>query len=106
MVPVTYATQFQSRSRRSSGLVRIGFLSARMIGMLLLALFALLYIAQSSQGATKRIAVQQYRSQADELNYEEDQLRIEANRLQSLDTITQAAPTLGLEPVTDVEHIK
>ncbi|HEY1074504.1 MAG TPA: hypothetical protein VGE59_02275 [Patescibacteria group bacterium] len=107
MIPVTYgATTVNSRiNRPGRAAARIGFFSVRMIGFLMLAILALLYIAQSSQATTKRLDVQSTRQQADLLTTEEDQLRLEAKRLQSLDTISQSATTLQLEPVQSVEFL-
>lgn len=106
MVPVAYHQSLSSRGQHSSrSLVTLGFFSIRMIGFLVLAILALMYVAQSSQGATKRIQVQSLRAQADTLVTEEDQLRLEAKRLQSLDTISQSVDQMQLEPVQSVEFL-
>lgn len=105
MVPLTYAGSFQSPSKRTKPFVRFGLASTRMVGFIILAILALLYIAQSSQGATKRIEVQSLRANAEELSVENEQLRLEALRLQSLDTISQSSDALQLEPVRDVEQL-
>lgn len=107
MIPVTYGSRsVNSRiNRPGRAVATVGFFSVRMIGFLMLAILALLYIAQSSQATTKRLEVQSTRQQADLFATEEDQLRLEAKRLQSLDTISQAASGLGLEPVLSTEFI-
>ena len=107
MIPVTYRHNVNLRPSRStaSGLKLGASLSFRFIGFVLLALLALLYIAQSSQGATKRVELQSLHTQTDELVNQQDQLRLEALRLQSLDAISQSASTLGLESVSGVEHL-
>ncbi len=108
MFPVTYSSStFSSRTSRTSGkFAKAGFVSARFVGLLILAVLALLYIAQSSQGATKRIEVQSLRTKADELVTDEGQLKLEVQRLQSLDSVSQAAGQLNLEPVNEVEYLK
>jgi hypothetical protein len=105
MIPVTYATHISTRSKKPNRGSRFGVASIRFIGFMILAIFGLLYIAQTSQGATKRVEVHQLRNQADVLSQEQEQLQLEALRLQSLDTIDQAAASLGLENVTSVEEL-
>lgn len=106
MVPVSYATSsLHTRRSASHRVARLGFLSARMIGFILLALLALLYIAQTSRGASTRITEQSLKAQADQLTYEQKQLLLDANRLRSLDTLRQSAPATELEPVTTIEYL-
>ncbi len=66
----------------------------------------MLYIAQSSQGATKRIEVQSLKATADEMLIQQDQLELEAKRLQSVDTLSQSVEQLQLEPATGAEYLK
>jgi cell division protein FtsL len=83
--------------------MKMGSVSGRFIAIVVLALLALLYIAQASQGATKRVTAQDLSAKVDDLTQEQNQLQFEALRLQSFDTIAKDAPTLGLQPVTSVE---
>lgn len=103
MVPVSYTSHIPTRSRRSTAL-KMGAFSGRFIALVALALLAMLYIAQASQGATKRVTAQELSTKVEDLTQEQNQLEFEALRLQSFDTIAKDAPTLGLEPVTNVEH--
>jgi hypothetical protein len=106
MIPVNYAHAGNRQKQKSSrSMFRLGVASLRLVGFAILAVLALLYIAQSSQGATKRIEVQSLRSTADELVHEQDQLQLEALRLQSLDTISQSVTDLQLEPATNSEFL-
>jgi hypothetical protein len=76
-----------------------------MIGFLFLAIMALIYIAQSTEGATKQVESQSLRTRTEELKREEEQLKLEADRLRaSAEIITKSAQDLGLEPTTSVEH--
>ena len=104
MIPVTYATHIPSRSRKSGRSSRVGTASVRFVGFMLLAILGLLYIAQTSQGATKRVEVNELRNQSDALVQEQKYFELEATRLQSLDTIDQAVGALQLEPVQSVEQ--
>lgn len=106
MVPAAYSTTIGPRSiRKGGGIVRDGFLSSRMIGFILLALLALLYIAQSSQGATKEIKVQSLRSQIETIEQDNKQLELEAARAQALSTVEKSVPDAGLESVQSVEYL-
>lgn len=100
MIPATYPNHFQSRTRSGNRLFRAGMFSSRMISIVLLALLALLYIAQSTQGATNEVKYQRLRSQADATAQQNDQLELDAERLQSLSNLDKSAPALGLEPAT------
>lgn len=107
MVPVSYATHFQAKPRSTSRkIVRLGGLSLRVVGFIILALLALLYIAQSSRATTARVENQSQATEIDQLRYEQQQLQLDAERIKSLDTMNQFAPQSGLEPVTEVEHLK
>jgi cell division protein FtsL len=103
MVPVSYTSHIPTRNRKSSA-VKLGAFSGRFIAIFVLAVLALLYIAQASQGATKRVTAQELNTKVDDLTQEQNQLQFEALRLQSFDTIAKDAPTLGLTPVTTVEN--
>ncbi len=106
MIPVTYGSALTAKQKRSPRLLqRAGFLSARFIGIILLALLALLYIAQESQGASSNIGLQASNSEAAVLVEKQQQLELEALRLKSLDSISQSAPQLGLEPTESIEHL-
>ncbi len=98
MIPATYPNHFQSRSRSTNRLVGAGIFSSRMISIILLALLALLYIAQSTQGATNEVKYQRLRSQAETTAQENEQLQLDAERLQALSNLDKSVPSLGLEP--------
>jgi cell division protein FtsL len=106
MIPVSYVNHMSTQSQRPSRkLVRLSLVSSRLIGFLILAILALFYIAQSTGATTKRVEVQSLRSQADTMETEQADLELNITRMKALDTITQSAGQLGLEPVTSVEHL-
>ncbi len=106
MIPATYSPSLVAHQPRSKRvLARAGFLSARFVGILLLAVFALLYVAQESQGATRNVEAQSYKSEVNTLIEKQQQLEIDALRLKSIDGLSQSAPQLGLEPVESVEYL-
>lgn len=87
-------------------LTKAGAGSSRYVGFIILALLALLYIAQASQAATKKVEVQNLRQKADSLANDVDQLKLESDRAQTLDMISTQASSLGLVPVDSVEYLK
>ncbi len=109
MIPVTSATHFPSRSRQSNKIARFGFLTSRFMGIILLAILALLYIAQSSQGATKSIQYHELTDQEKQLqnNIQDlDLLRKRDMTLQSLqDQVGKLPADQQLEAVKDIEFL-
>ncbi len=106
MIPVNYSTQLNPTSRnRGSRLIKAGFWSSRLIGITLLALLALLYIAQNSQGATKQINYEQSKTDAESLQQDNKDLMININRLKALATIDQSTQDLKLQPVQSIEFL-
>lgn len=106
MIPVSYSHRTYANTPQPSVFWRLGAFSTRFLGLLILAFVALLYIAQSSQGATKRIEQQTLRSKVDTLVQEQDQLRLDLVRQQAtLDSISQSTTDMELEPVNSVEFL-
>lgn len=85
------------RKRTVNRVVRIGPLSLRFITLIMFAALALLYLAQSTQSATKTYTTQELKIQKDELFKEKERLDIEATRLKSLQQIQNDVSRLGLE---------
>lgn len=106
MTTVTYGNGLAASrhyGRRDSW--RLSRPSGRLLSIVFLALVALLYIAQSTQGSTKQLDVQQFQSQADQLASQQGQLQLEATRLQSLKVVGADTASMNLEPVTNVEYL-
>lgn len=78
---------------------------SRFIGMIVLAVLALLYVAQASQVSTKSVEIQNLRQKAVALSNDVDQLQLESARAQTLDMISTQASPLGLVPVDSVEYL-
>lgn len=105
MVPVSFPSSYQVRSQ-SPKIGLIGKTSVRFLGFITLAILGLLYIAQTSQGATKQSTYQTSRSAAQELELQRQQLMLETVRLQSAQELSQDIGSLGLEPVDSAEYLK
>ncbi len=78
---------------------------SRFVGLIVLAVLALLYIAQASQVSTKSVEVQNLRQKTASLTTDVDQLQLESARAQTLDMISTQASPLGLQPVDSVEYL-
>lgn len=71
----------------------MGQVSVRFVMIGLLAAVALLYLAQSTQGAARSYQIRALEEQRKDLDYERERLEIEAVRLESLPEIEKAFPT-------------
>ncbi len=78
---------------------------SRYVGIIVLAVLALLYIAQASQVSTKSVDVQNLRQKTATLTNDVDQLQLESARAQTLDMISTEASPLGLQAVDSVEYL-
>lgn len=75
--------------------------SVRIIAFLLLAVFSLFYLSQSSQSATKTIRVSDLEQQEKSIMAEKERLEVEANRLKALSIIQEKASGQGMEQISN-----
>ena len=78
--------------------VSVGPISARVLGLVLVALLALFYLAQSTQSATRNYTIQDLESKKENIESAKEDLSVEATRLKSLQEVQKKAQELGLEP--------
>jgi cell division protein FtsL len=96
---ITENTMGLGTRRHSIGRVMsLGPSTAKIIGVVLLAMVALFYLAQTTQGATRSYTVQDLETKKQEIQAAKDDLQLEAVRLNSLQTIKTKAEEMGLEP--------
>ncbi len=86
------------RKRSLSRFFTLGPMSSKIIGIVLLALLGLFYLAQSTQSATRNYTIQNLEDKKKELETAKDEMTIEAMRLKSLNSIQDKAKELNLEP--------
>ena len=86
--------------RRMSGgrTIRVGPITMRFMTVVLLALAALFYLAQSSESATKRYKVFELEQTQSKLNEENEWLKTESLRLKSLQELKTTSESLDLQP--------
>lgn len=95
------------RKRTIDREVKIGPVTMRALTIASLAALLLLYLAQTTQSATKQYEIEELHRQKQELVDEVDRLELEALRLQSLRTIEDSIKKDQLlEPVNEVKAIE
>lgn len=75
------------RSRTINSSVSIGPLTLRFITVIVIAALCILYLAQSTQGATQNYKVREMEQKQNELEKENERLDVEAVRLQALKNV-------------------
>ncbi len=84
------------RKRTIGQELKIGPLSIQFIVIIILAAMALLYLAQSTQGATKNYKLQELKDQKEKLEADTARMEVEAARLKSLNEVQKNSESLGL----------
>ena len=98
LIPQNKYLQPGRRKRTIAQVLSLGPVSTKVIGVVLLALLALFYLAQSTQSATNNYAIQNLQDRRTNLEASKDELAAEAMRLKSLESISAKAQELKLEP--------
>ena len=98
LIPNGNKWQEGERKRTLSRSLSLGPVSTKVIGVVLVALLALFYLAQSTQSATRNYAIQDLDDRKTTLESNKEELTVEATRLKSLQTIQDKAEELNLEP--------
>lgn len=75
----------------------VGPVSIKIITILLVAAFALFYLAQSTQSAARNYNIYELQNQKEKLDREKNELELEAIRLKSLSKIQATAEELQLQ---------
>lgn len=88
------------KKRSLSKRVLLGPNSIKVIGLIVLAAFALFYLSQSSQSATRNYIISDLDQQNKDITSEKERLQVEAGRLEALSSIQSKATEKGMEPVS------
>jgi Tfp pilus assembly protein PilO len=75
------------RRRTLTSEMSIGPLTLRFITVIIIAALCILYLAQSTQGATQNYQLRELEQKKQEMDKENEQLQIEAVRLQALKNV-------------------
>ncbi len=85
------------RKRTIGRAISFGPISLRFVTILILAAFALFYLAQSTQSATRNYKIQELERDKKKIETETERLKAERYRLRSLNNIQESSQKLGLE---------
>lgn len=109
----TNTHQPNSRKRTLARPIQLGTVSLKFVFIGLLAAVALLYLAQSTQSATRANEFRLLEVEKKSLEHDRERLEIEANRLRSLEVIQEhviepsppADQPVSWEPVQEVTYL-
>ena len=85
--------------------IKIGPLSLQFITIILLAVLALFYLAQSTQSATRNYKLRELEDKRTKLQQESERLDVEVIRLKSLNEIKNGTQSMNLEPIKETGFI-
>lgn len=91
--------QYRRRVYKTGGIFNVGPTTTRYAILLLLAVFSLLYLIQSAQGADKTIELRNLADRKETLDQELTTLEVNASRWQSLQNLSQSSQSQGLVPI-------
>ena len=85
--------------------VTVGPVAIKFITIFVLALLTLIYLIQSTRGATQQLKLTGLEEHKKELQNERSEIELEAIRLKSLQNLKDKAKNFKLEPVTETENM-
>ena len=88
------------RAYKSGSVFKVGPTTARYAILAMLAVFSLLYLIQSAQGADSTIELRKLKTQKDTLDKELSTLKINDSRIRSLQNLEQSANEQGLVSIS------
>lgn len=94
-----------TRKRTIGREIKIGPLSLQFITVIILAALALLYLAQSTQSASKNYKVRELEDKKIILQEENERLEIESTRLKSLNEIKNKTQDMQLQENNTVNYL-
>lgn len=94
------------RKRTVAKEIKVGPVSLKFITIALVAVAALFYLAQSTQGSSQKYQIMQLSDSKNELVAQGKDLEVEAARLKSLNEIKKSSQNTGLVPSDQVNFVK
>lgn len=82
----------------------VGVNAIRFIALTIVAVLAVVYLSQSTAGASRSVKIRDFESQKNDLTLEKERLESEQTRLKSLREIDNNLDKTNLEQVTNIEH--
>lgn len=91
--------QHRRQVYKTGSSLSIGPTAARYLIIILIAVFSVMYLVQSTQGATQIVELRNLEKKSDELKKETSTLEVNVSRLKSLQTLNDTATSQGLVPI-------
>lgn len=85
--------------------VEIGPNALKFISLAIVAVLAIVYLGQSTAGASRGLRVGELQTTKDNLTLEEERLQAEQTRLRALQQIDTSVVNQSMEPVSSVNHV-
>jgi len=104
-MPLQRNRRYRKQVYKTGTIFSVGPTTARYLILLLLGVFSLLFLVQSTQGAQTSAEIRSQDSAQGDLGQEMTTLEVQSSRLQSLQNLNQTAQTGGLVPVGNPETI-
>ncbi|MCX6808637.1 MAG: hypothetical protein NTW50_03140 [Candidatus Berkelbacteria bacterium] len=83
----------------------VGPTAIRFVTIIIIAVLAVVYLSQSTAGASRSVKLNDLQSKQDSLSLEKERLEAEQTRLKSLQSVDQGVANQGMEQVGNVEHL-
>lgn len=104
-MPLRQTRLYRKQVYKTGTIFSIGPTAARYLILLLLGVFSLLFLVQSTQGAQVSVDIRNEDSKQADQRQELSTLEINATRIQSLPNLNQAAAANGLVPIGNPETL-
>ncbi|MEK7170783.1 MAG: hypothetical protein AAB774_00550 [Patescibacteria group bacterium] len=96
---------YRKQVYKTGSIFSVGPTTARYLVLLLLGVFSLLFLVQSTQGAQTSVELNKQETLNQDQQQELTTLEVQSSRLKSLQNLNQAALTQGLVPIGNPEPI-
>lgn len=93
------------RKRTINREFKLGPLSIQFVTIVILSALALLYLVQSTEGATKNYQIRELENKKSQLQDDKDRLEVESIRLKSINEIKDKTQSMGLESFNQVNYL-
>jgi cell division protein FtsL len=91
--------RYRRQVYKTGTVMSIGPTAARYLIIILIAIFSVMYLVQSTQGASQIVELRSQETKTDELNKEISTLEVNVSRLKSLQKLNETAAGQGLVPI-------
>jgi hypothetical protein len=108
VLAVTNGSDFREGIRKKTigREIVIGPNAIKFVAIIIFAILALVYLAQSTAGANRSVKVRDMEDRKAKLELEEERLQVEQTRLKSLKEIESGIEKPTMEPVSQVNHVE